>query len=506
MALLSREAKVGIFLLLGILVLTYFTLRIGKMGVTERGYAVYATFETVAGLDEKSVVKMAGVPIGQVEVITLEKGKPRVKMSIREGVRIPVDSSIGLSSEGLLGEKYLEIYPGQSSEAVPKGGEIGKVVSGANLDELIRKVTLIADDVKKVTESLAEALGGKEGKASLKEMVENLRESTRALRAILADNEKKVGRILDNVEKVSADLREVTGEEKEDLKVLIANLKDFSQTLKERTPEIAEKLEGTLENVKGLVSENRESVKKAIENIEQASAKLDSTLGKIERGEGTIGKLVTDESAYENLNSALEGINSYITKTRKLQTYIDYRMEYLQEPSEFKHYASLKIQPTVDKYYLLGIVDDPFGKEKRTTTTTTTTSVNPPASPTTVTEEKVESSDQLKFTALLAKRFGDFTFKGGLIESTGGFGVSYHTLSDSLTLGLEAFDFGRENEDPHLKIYGNYDIFKNLFITAGYDDFLNSDRDRKSLFFGFGLTFRDEDLKTLLGAAPPVTP
>ncbi len=506
MGVLSKEAKVGIFLLLGILVLTYFTLRIGKMGVTERGYPVFASFDTVAGLDEKSVVKMSGVPIGQVELITLRDGRPRVRMRIREGVKIPVDSSISLASEGLLGEKYVEIVPGRSREFIPSGGEIEKSISAATLDELIRKVTLIADDVKKVTASLAEVLGSDDGKASLKEIVANIRESVKTLRSILSDNEKKVAAILDNVERITADLKDVTGNEKEDLKALIANLKEFSETLKEKTPQLAAKLDDTLGNIEGMVDENRENIKQAIENIKKASAKLDNTLGKIERGEGTLGKLVTEDAAYENLNSTLEGINRYLKRAEKMQFYLDYRMEYLQEPSEFKHYAALRIQPTVDKYYLIGVVDDPFGREKRTTTVTSTTDVNPPGGTTTVETVKTETLDTLKFNALVAKRFGDFTFKGGLIESTGGFGLAYHAFSDSLTLGIEAYDFGREDDDPHLKIYGNYDIFKNLFITAGYDDFLNNDRDRRTIFVGFGLKFRDEDMKTLLGAAPPVTP
>lgn len=484
MAFISKEAKVGMFVLVGILILAYFTLKVGKIEVTEKGYIIYAVFDTVSGLDEKSVVKMAGVPIGKVVSIRLENGKAKVRMSIKEDVDIPADSTISLASEGLLGEKYIEIIPGEEKEKVIQPESVlSKSTPGANFDEFVRKITIMADDIKKVTESLAEALGEEEGKESLKAIVTNLRDSTRMFRDLMDD------------------LGEVTGESKQDMKILIANLREFSDTLKERTPEIASKIESTMNEVEGFVSENREDIKGAIENIKSASARLDSTLERIESGEGTIGKLVTDDKAYEDFSSAMDGINRQIKKYETLQTYLDYRLEYQEQSSEFKQYASLKIQPTVDKYYLFGIVDDPVGNVETTRTIVTQT---PPG--TTVETEKVEVDDDLKFNALISKQFGDFSFRGGLMESTGGFGLSYFSLSDRLVFNLDFFDLARDNNDPHLKFYGNYSIFRNFFLTAGYDDFINDNSDLRTFFFGFGIELRDEDLKTLLRATPPVSP
>src|SRR5512138_2351913 len=110
---MSREARVGIFVLVGLILLTYFTFRISKSGaVGGKGYHLTADFDTVAGLEPKSDVKMAGVPIGKVEEIRLADGKPRLLLRIDEGVKIPEDSRASLQSQGLLGEKYVEIAPG----------------------------------------------------------------------------------------------------------------------------------------------------------------------------------------------------------------------------------------------------------------------------------------------------------------------------------------------------------------------------------------------------------
>lgn len=502
MAFMSKEAKVGIFVLIGIIILAYFTLKVGKIEVTERGYTIYAVFDTISGLDEKSVVKMAGVPIGTVEAISLEDGRAKVKLRIKEKEKIPADSTISLAAEGLLGESYIEIYPGKSRERFLQADDtFEKSLKGANLNEFIRQMTLVAEDFKEISESLVEALGDEEGRKSLSEIVANLSDSSRIFRDMMADNDEKIGRILDNLDRLSADLGEVTGERKEDLKTLIANLREFTDTLKERTPEIADKIENTMGAIDGFMADNKQDIREAIENIKSATAKLDATLGKIERGEGTIGKLVTDEKVYEDFSSAMEGVNRQIKKLEALQTYLDYRLEFQENSSEFKQYASIRIQPTVDKYYLFGIVDDPIGNVE---TTRTVVTQNPPG--TTTDTERVEIDDDIKFNALYAKQFGDFTFRGGLMESTGGLGISYRTLADRLAFSFDLFDFDRGDNDPHLKLYGNYSIFKNLFITAGYDDFVNENRDLRNVFFGFGIELRDEDLKTLFRATPSVSP
>ena len=89
-----RSYYVGIFVLLGLLILTYFTFRVSKWGaIGEQGYRVTVDFETAAGLDPKANVKMAGVPIGKVEEIQLVGNRARLVLRVQEGIRIPVDSA-----------------------------------------------------------------------------------------------------------------------------------------------------------------------------------------------------------------------------------------------------------------------------------------------------------------------------------------------------------------------------------------------------------------------------
>ena len=504
---MSREAKVGIFVVVGLLILTFFTFRVSKWGgIAGKGYKLTVDFDNAGGLEPKANVKMAGVPIGKVEEIQLVGNRARLVLRIDDGVQIPLDSMATIQTQGLLGEKYVEILPGKrADQMLPPGGRIVNAQPPMNLDEIVRKVSLIADDVRRFTDSLARSFGTEEGKQALAEILQNVREASLVLRNVAGANEERLNRILANVDQLSGDLKDISSANKEDVRATIANLKAFSQTLKEDAPDLVRKLEMMGEQVGGAVAENRENLKEGIANFRQASAKLDNTLtsaenvmAKIERGEGTLGKLVSDNTTIGSLNEALDGISRFVRKGENLKTYLEYKLEYQTGPNEFKHYANLRLQPSADKYSLLGIVDDPRGKLEVTDTVTTVDGAT-----TTVHQESF--SDDLKFSALVAKRFSRLTLKGGVLESTGGLGVDYDVIKDRFTVGLEAFDFGREGDkgdEPHLKVYGNYDIVKNVFITGGVDDILNDDHDLRTFFLGFGIKFLDEDLKTLLGAVP----
>jgi phospholipid/cholesterol/gamma-HCH transport system substrate-binding protein len=479
---MSREARVGIFVLLGLIILTFFTFRVSKWGlIAEKGYRLTVDFDTAAGLEPKSDVKMAGVPIGKVEEIQLVGNRARLILRIRKEIRIPIDSEATIQTQGLLGEKYVEILPGKDAQRnLPAGGQIANTQSPTNLDDLVRKLGGIGDDVKKFTESLSETFGTEEGKQALADILRDVRATTATLRTVVQGNEQRFDRILANVDRLSEDLSDMSSMNKEDVRVTIANLRAFSHTLKTETPALVAKLEKMSEGMGGL---------------DNTLASAGKVMAKIDRGEGTLGKLVNDNTAHTALTDTLDGINKFVRKTEQLKTFIDYRLEWQQEPSEFKHYVNLRLQPTADKYYAIGVVDDPRGRLESSTSTVT---VN--GTPTTITEEKFEN--KLKFSALIARKFSGLTVKGGVIESTGGLGMDYELLKNRLTVGADAWDFSRKDLPPHLKLYGNYDIFKNLFVTGGVDDVLASERNLRTLFFGFGIKFADEDLKTVLGAVP----
>ena len=148
---LSAEARVGLVVLLGILILTYMTFTVGgyRFG-RAAGYRVYAVFDTVAGLDMKSSVKVAGVEVGKVEAITLLDSKAKVTLRIKPDVKLRKGSQALVRATGLLGEKFVELVPGTEDGYLQEGGTLAPSERAADLDQLISQFSGIASDIKTV--------------------------------------------------------------------------------------------------------------------------------------------------------------------------------------------------------------------------------------------------------------------------------------------------------------------------------------------------------------------
>ena len=494
MAKLTPEAKVGIFVLIGIILLVYMSLRVGgiQFGRAE-GYEVYIRFESAAGLDNDASVRVAGVEIGRVKGIVLQNNKAKVVLRINPDVKIGKDFTAVLKTKGLLGERYVELIPGSpNAPSLEAGGEITRVTTYTDLDKLISILSDAATDIKKVSESLSSALGGREGQATLKNIVTNIEEITERLNNVVKRNDEKFARIVNNFEL-------------------------FSKILKEQGPEITGGLKAVADNLNQLIAENKEPLRDGIDNLRTATAKLGETMetinklaknvepkiddsvetiksivNKVDKGEGTLGKIVNDTTIHDSFNKTLTGINSYLGRVESFKTFVGYRGEYLFDASDTKSYLSLRFQPKADKYYLIEIVDDPRGRKNVETTETT-------VGGTTTTTKEVKTSDSLKFSVQVAKRFKDLTLRGGIIESTGGVGMDYYMFKDRLRFTFEAFDFDKKN-NPHLKAGLTYNLNKYFFITGGYDDFVSKLK-LASPYLGIGLHFEDEDIKYILSSA-----
>ena len=99
---------------------------------TVEGYAVTAKFDRIDGIQRGSDVRMSGIKIGTVldYRIDPETFLAVVSMSIESDIELPMDSSVSITSDGLLGDKYLSLTPGGDEEAIPDGGEI-EITQGA---------------------------------------------------------------------------------------------------------------------------------------------------------------------------------------------------------------------------------------------------------------------------------------------------------------------------------------------------------------------------------------
>lgn len=111
------ELMVGLFVALAIAAVILLALKVADRGVSSEGdtYVLYAKFDNIGGLKQRSAVKVGGVVIGRVDSITLdsEDFTPVVKMSISARYnQFPETSSASILTSGLLGEQYIGLQPG----------------------------------------------------------------------------------------------------------------------------------------------------------------------------------------------------------------------------------------------------------------------------------------------------------------------------------------------------------------------------------------------------------
>ncbi len=128
------EFKVGIFVFIGLLILTLFVLNIGDYKTLSSGYEINFIFNFANGVKIGAPVRFAGVDVGEVKEInfilpSLDEAKTQVRItgSVKKTIKVPADSAVWVNTLGLLGEKYIEIMPGKdySNLVSPKQSLVG---------------------------------------------------------------------------------------------------------------------------------------------------------------------------------------------------------------------------------------------------------------------------------------------------------------------------------------------------------------------------------------------
>ncbi len=136
----GMETGVGVFMLIGLLCLGYLTVKLGEFELLGTGtYELNARFTSAAGLNQGSVVEMAGVKIGKVEGINLHPQDLVAIVTLRIDKAVPVfdDSVASIKTRGLIGDKYIEIAPGGSDFVLGPGETIVDTVPALDIEKLI---------------------------------------------------------------------------------------------------------------------------------------------------------------------------------------------------------------------------------------------------------------------------------------------------------------------------------------------------------------------------------
>ena len=138
----SSETMVGVFVVVGLLCIGYMTVKLGKVGfLGDHTYVLKARFNKVTGLRVGNSVSMLGLEIGQVADFSIDQENQVaiVKMKINNDIKVYDDAIASIKTEGLIGDKFVEIDVGGGGDELKSGDTITETESPVDIQELISK-------------------------------------------------------------------------------------------------------------------------------------------------------------------------------------------------------------------------------------------------------------------------------------------------------------------------------------------------------------------------------
>jgi len=286
--MINSETKVGAVTLLGLALLVGIAVFYGVIRVGEAGYPLHVDFDRVDGLKIGGQVRYAGVDVGRVVKIGVtDSGKARASVRIWSGNSIPAGSVFGIGSDGLLGEKFVNISPpDQRDQFLPPDS----VVEGAppqGLETFISTADRLFNRMDKLVTSLEEVFGDPNIKGSMKDTARNIDQLTAALSRMAVNNEQNINAIARNLAAMSTSLRSVAGRvDKMAASVdndgkTVNDLKDTLTNLRSASARI-EKMAAALEPV-ATDPETARNIKDTLKNAREVSERTNKLLNKVEK-------------------------------------------------------------------------------------------------------------------------------------------------------------------------------------------------------------------------------
>jgi phospholipid/cholesterol/gamma-HCH transport system substrate-binding protein len=299
--MLSNEQRIGLFFVVGLLLLfAAIELTLG-LGLFAHRYSLYADFRDVQGLDVGADVRLAGLKAGRVERTEIEGDHVRVTLAINGNLVVRKDSVARLDFRALSGERFVTLSLGSPSSPPVAPGDTLEGEVPASFGDAVDKLAQVADSIT----DLATNLNTNAGRllSGLADTVEENRTALGAVSQNLASITDKLDRgsgtlglLLNDpalYQRVSATMG--------DVRQSVQNLGDVARTISEGRSTLG-KL-ATRDD--GLYAELRETV----DNLSVTAKNAQEVTDQLRSGEGTLGKVIADDSLYNESLDTLRSAN-----------------------------------------------------------------------------------------------------------------------------------------------------------------------------------------------------
>lgn len=263
-----REVQTGLFVLAGAIAVVVALFLLTDPGTFRGRYYVSTVVEDAGGIRKGDPVQLRGVNVGRVRSFEIVPGGVEVRLELEQEYAIPADSRVVLRSAGLLGGLVADVVPGTSEEPLEDGDVLPSSTGTPGLEDVATELSGQAEDVL----ARAQALLSDETVGAVGGSTQRLESLLTELDALATEQRGEVRALTASLRRSAAGVEAAATQE--ELRVAIA-----------RTDSITRQLDV------------------AAASLTEASASLATVMQRIEAGEGTLGRLTTDESLYDNLNA-----------------------------------------------------------------------------------------------------------------------------------------------------------------------------------------------------------
>jgi phospholipid/cholesterol/gamma-HCH transport system substrate-binding protein len=301
----DRAFWVGVFVIFGILAVLISLFTFTDAALFRGRYIVTTYVPDAGGIRRGDPVQLRGVNIGRVQRFRISHDQVGVRLEIEGEYKIPADSKVMLKSAGIVGGTVADIVPGVSDKML-RQGDIIPGESETSLSEITSRISTQAQTVLDRLQTLLD-----------KPTIDNFHSSSAELNKLMRDASATVA------------------EQRRALRDITASLQKSSASVQKLTT--SPEWDRSLKRVDSLTTQAEEVTKRlqaVSTTLEQSSQSVQAVLGRVDRGEGTLGKLTKDDKLYDRLSEAAANMNQASVNLGKLAD--DIR----KDP---KRYLSLKV-------------------------------------------------------------------------------------------------------------------------------------------------------------------
>ncbi len=280
---ISVEIKVGVTVIIAAVILFFGIIWVKEYRFNAERYDYAVLFPNIGSLEVGDPVSVLGVKKGEVQRIGISGNNVLVTFNLTKDIRLMTDAKFTVMNIGLMGERFINIEPGVSSESL----DLSYPVHGfydTGIPEVMGMMGAAIDEIRHLIAVLEGTVGTPAATTSIKNIIDNLETVSTEFRSMTLENKDKMSRAID------------------DLSASAATMRQFADSNEE-------KMQGIIDNMSG-ASDDFSVIAGRLDTL---SASISRLVADLEEGRGTLGKTLKDEQLYEKLLKSVSDLDTLVT-------------------------------------------------------------------------------------------------------------------------------------------------------------------------------------------------